>query len=51
MEEKKKKSFAGLVGTFMANAIVVCISTCLLSILIAIVYGFVSWVFRLGGII
>lgn len=52
MEEKKnKKGFAATMGRFIANAIVVCVSTCVLALLASITYTVVGFILRIGGII
>lgn len=51
MDVKKKTTFGGWVGKIVANTIVVCISTCILAILITMTYSFLSWIFRIGGIL
>lgn len=46
---KEKKNFAQLLGKWSANLVVVCVTTCVWSVLIALTYKLVSWI--LGVII
>ena len=46
---KEQKSFAAFLGKLLGNAILVAISTCIMSILVSITYVFVRWI--LGAVL
>lgn len=49
--KENKKSFSEMVGRFISNMLIMCISTCILAAMVAITYAIVSWIFKIGGLI
>ena len=49
IESKRKKSWAYKLGRFLGTVVVICLSTAIMAVIIALTFKVVTWVF--GGIV